>query len=126
MRLSRRTNRSLDRAQRSYLTTRTNGRRWSPPNHFMVACRALAKYVRQVERMARQEPHHWGPHASRYHQDTLQMMRVEAEAGAAIRKVYGPPKPGDPPPGPDVWTRRYELDPQWRGFRKWFREQYGN
>ena len=44
---------------------------------------------------------------------------------ALLAKVYGPPPPDAPPPGPDIWTRRYVLDPQWRYFRKWFKEQYG-
>lgn len=45
-------------------------------------------------------------------------------AKVALHKVYGPPQPGDPPPPPGVWTRRYFLDPQWKGFRKWFQETY--
>lgn len=109
----------------TYLTTRLDGRRRSPPDYFTIACRYLEQYVRLTQRMAKEQPHLYGPHARRYFQDTLQMIRQESETEAALLKAYGAPQPGVPPPGPDAWTRRYDLDPQWSGFRKWFRENYG-
>jgi hypothetical protein len=123
---TRRLNRPLARRCHHYLTTRTNGLRWTPPNYLAQACQILGEYVRLRQRMARDQPHLYGRHASRYYRDTLQEIEFEAEMEVAIRKAYGPPKPGEPPPGPGVWTRRYVLDPQWRGFRKWFHERYGD
>lgn len=125
MRLPRALNRNLVRRRRCYLTTRTDRRRWTPPNHLAIACRALAKYVRERQRLAREQPHLYGPHADRYRRDTVAMMRSDAEAETALRKVYGPHQPGESSSRPDAWTRRYVLSPQWRGFRKWFRESYG-
>jgi hypothetical protein len=43
-------NRLLARRQGRYLTTRTDGRRWTPPNYLAMACRVLGKYVRLRER----------------------------------------------------------------------------
>lgn len=106
-------------------TSRTDGRAFRPPDHLARACRYLELYLRQARKMARAEPHLCGPHASRYYADTVRLAQQQAEINAALDKVYGPPKPDDPSPGPDVWTQRYVLDPQWPRFRKWFKEQYG-
>jgi hypothetical protein len=126
MNLGRSLNRPLRRRLGAYPTRRTDGRRFRPPNnHFRIYLGALARYVRLLEKMAKREPHLYGPYADRYRRDTLEEVRFQAEMDAAICKVYGPPKPGDPPPRPDAWTQRYEIDPQWRGFRRWFRERYG-
>ena len=126
MHLTRRLNRPQSRRLGCLLTTRTNGRPWRQLNYLALACRILATYVRSRERTIKREPHLHGPHANSYLRDTVQMDCRQREIDAALFKVYGPPKPEDPPAGPGVWTRRYFLDPQTRGFRKWFREQYGS
>jgi hypothetical protein len=126
MHLNRRCHQSLRRNLGVLVTSRTDGRRFRRINHLAEACRALALVLRQSKKMARADPHLFGPHARRYYLDTIQAAQQEVEAEAALRKVYGPPQPGDPPPAPGIWTRRYSLDPQRKGFRKWFREQYGS
>ena len=126
MRLNQPSSRKLSRRLGTFVVTRTNGRAFRPPDYLAVACRALNQALRISKRMARADPHLFGPHAARYFQETVQAARQEAEVEVALPKVYGPPQPGEPPCGPGVWTRRYALSPQWRGFRKWFREQYGS
>ena len=126
MRLNQSLSRKPSRRLGTCVITRTDGRAFRPPNYLAVACRCLNQALRLSQRRARADPHLFGPHAARYYQDTVQAARREAEIEVALRKVYGPSQPGDPPRGPGVWTRRYALDPQWRGFRKWFREQYGD
>lgn len=108
------------------LTRRTPGLVARRRDYLKEACSLLGKYIRLRNRAIRNDPHLFGPHSSRYFQDTVIEARKAEEAEQAILKVYGPPKPGDPPPPPGVWTQRYFLDPQWPGFRKWFREKYGS
>ncbi len=124
MHLNRRCHHSLRRKLGALVTSRTDGRPFRRPDYLAEACHALTLYLRQTKKMARADPHRFGPHARRYYLDTVQAARQEAEAEAALRKVYGPPQPGDPPGAPGVWTRRYVLDPERKGFGKWFREKY--
>ena len=125
-RLNRRCNQPLCRQLGVLITTRANGRPFRRTDYFAEACSAMSLFLRQVKKMAKADPHLFGPHARRYFQDTARDAQQQAEADAAIRKVYGPPKHGDPPLPPGVWTQRYNLDPGWKGFRKWFKETYGS
>jgi len=124
MRLNQRCNRSLTRKLNTIITKRTDGKPYRRPNHFLAAYREFNRYVKETKKLTKQQPHVCGPHASQYFQDTIQAAKVAAEAEAALHRVYGPCKPGDPPLGPGVWTRRYFLDPERKGFRKWFRKNY--
>ena len=100
-------------------------RRRREPDPIAVVCRLLTQYLRMQKRAAREEPHLFGPHAQQYFLDTLEMERHEAEMEAAIRKVYGPPAPGEPPHVSTLWTDRYCPAPgERRLFLKWFHEQY--
>lgn len=118
-------NRPLARQLTTCITRRTDGRPYCPPDDIAIACRCLTQALRISKRLAAADPHLFGPHAAQYFRDTVREAADMATIDAALRKVYGPPKPNDPPPGPGVWTQRYRLDPQWRGFRKWFRARYG-
>jgi hypothetical protein len=126
MRLNRRCTQTLRRKLGILITVRTDGRQFRRTNYLAEACRALELLLRQSKKMVRTDPHLFGPYARRYYLDTDQAAQQEEEAETALRNVYGPPLPGDPAPGPGVWTRRYVLDPEWKGFRKWFRKQYGS
>lgn len=117
-------NRPQSRQLTTFITVRTDGRAYRPPDYLAIACRGLTQALRISNRLAKADPHLFGPHASQYFRDTMRQAADEVAIAAALRKVYGPPKSDDPPPGPGVWTRRYYLDPQWPGFRKWFRERY--
>ena len=126
MRLNSRCNQSLRRKLGALITARTDGRPFRRPDYFAQACVAMNLFLRQTKKMTKADPHLFGPHARRYFQDTAGDAQQQAEADAAIRKVYGPPKPGDPPLPPGVWTQRYFLNPEWKGFRKWFSKTYGS
>lgn len=126
MHLNRRCTRSLCRKLGVLITSRTDGRPFRRTNYLAEACRALELVVRQSKKMAKADPHLLGPHARRYFLDTVQAAQQAEEVEAALRNVYGPPKPDDPPLRPGVWTERYVLNPQWKGFPKWFRETYGS
>ncbi len=57
--------------------------------------------------------------------DTLELEREEKEIEAALRRAYGPPKPGEPVHVSTLWTDRYEPKPEQRKvFLKWFHEKY--
>ena len=126
MPLTQRCNRSLRRKLNTIITKRTDGKPCRRPDPLLAACRALNGYVEAAQELAEDQPHIFGPHARQYFQDTIQAAKVAAEADAAIHKVYGPRKLGDPPLQPGVWTRRYFLDPEWKGFSKWLRRTYGD
>ena len=66
------------------------------PNYLVIACRALNQYLRWQRRMAKQDPHIFGPRSSNYFLDTLEEERRLRETEAAMRQVYGPPAPGQP------------------------------
>ena len=95
------------------------------PNYLALACSALNQLLRLQARMAKEDPHIFGPHAHQYFLDTLEMEREQQEAEAALRKVYGPPSPNQPKHVSTLWTDRYPPEPkQRRLFLKWFHEKY--
>ena len=122
MRLNRRLNARLN----AWLTFRTDGRPFRPPNPLREICQLLNCYVRLRKRAARRDPHLCGPHAQRYYADTLKMERDQVVIEAALDRVYGPAPAGESPPARDIWRERYDIQlREERRFRKWFREQYG-
>lgn len=113
----------LNRACSRFATTMLGGAR--RPNHLVLACRLLSLHLRLAKRMAKEDPHLFGPHARQYFLDTLQLEQEEREIEAAIRKVYGPLPPGESPPVSTLWTDRYHPQPEQRKlFLKWFHEKY--
>jgi hypothetical protein len=97
------------------------------PNDLALACKALNQFLRIQARMAKADPHIFGPHSRRYFLDTLEMEREQNEREAALRSVYGPPKPGEPEFVSTLWTDRYNPPPTPEGrriFLKWFHEKY--
>jgi hypothetical protein len=89
-------------------------RRPRRPNELAEAARLLRLYLRVARRMAREEPHLFGPHAHEYFLETLRMEEMHREAEAAILKVYGPPAPGEPQRVSTLWMDRYCLPPKVR------------
>ena len=131
---SRNGNRKLDRALRCPLNRRCNRyagkmspgtRRPARPDYLAIACRAVNQLLRLRRRMAKEDPHIFGPRSSQYFLDTLEMERDAQEWEAALRRVYGPPAPGQPEFVSTLWTDRYLPEPhQRRLFLKWFGEKY--
>jgi hypothetical protein len=118
-------NRSINRRCWRYATKMLNGAR--RPNYLALACRALNKVLRIHGRLAKAEPHLFGPHSHQYYLDTLEMEREQKQREAALRCIYGPPKPGEPEFVSTLWTDRYYPpdDPEGRRiFFKWFHEKY--
>jgi hypothetical protein len=96
-------------------------------NYLSLACSAINRFLRIQKRLARQDPHIFGPHARQYLLDTLEMEREEKETEAALRSAYGPPKPGEPVRVSTLWTDRYYPPANRHGrriFFKWFHEKY--
>lgn len=118
--------RSLDRRLDRHATTLLAGaRRPRRPNDLAVACRWLNQHLRLARRLAREDPQLFGPHARRYFLETLQLETHEMQIDAGVRKVYGPPAPGEPARVSTLWTDRYCPRPEQRkAFRKWFNAQY--
>jgi hypothetical protein len=90
----RKTGRSVNRRCTRYATRMLGGA--ARPNFLAMACSAINKALRIHARLAKEDPHLFGPHSHRYFLDTLEMEREEKEREAALRSVYGPPKPGEP------------------------------
>jgi hypothetical protein len=97
------------------------------PDYLALACSAINRFLRIHRRLAKKEPHIFGPHSHQYFLDTLEMEREEREREAALRSVYGPPKPGEPVYVSTPWSDRYYPpdDPQGRRiWFSWFHEKY--
>ena len=121
-----RLNGSLNRRCTRYATKMLGGAR--RPNFLTLACKAINQALRIRNRLAKEEPHIFGPRSHQYFLDTLQMEREQEEREAALRSVYGPPKPGEPEFVSTLWTDRYNPpeDPELRRiFFKCFHEKYG-
>jgi len=121
----RKLNRSLGRPCWRYGTKMLNGAR--RPNYLALACSALNKVLCIHGRQAKEDPHIFGPHSHQYFLDTLEIARERHEAEAALCRVYGPPKPGDPVYVSTPWADRYGPEPTpeaKRIFLKWFHENY--
>ena len=110
------------------------GVRLRHPNYLAMVCSAINQALRIQRRLAKQDPHIFGPRAHDYYLDTLAEERRLREAQAALDKVYGPAVPCWPvrpgPPGESnllstFWSDRYEPKPEQRKiFLKWFHENY--
>ena len=128
MALNHSLNRSLARASPRYATRMLAGaRRPRPVDHLRAACRLITLALRIGQRLARRDPHIFGPHAQRYFLDTLRLEQQQRATEAALNQVYGPPAVGEPPPVSTLWTDRYfpQSPAQKRIHLKWFKEQYG-
>ena len=102
--LNRKVNRKLD----IHATRMLPGvHRPPPPNLLAEACRNLNEAIRIRKRMAKREPHLFGPKATAYFLETVEMAESEREFGRALQRIYGCE------PGPaTVWRDRYpEFDP---------------
>jgi hypothetical protein len=109
-----------------HATTMLGGaRRPRQPDTLAQLCSILTRYLRVANRMARRDPHLFGPHARQYYLDTLELVRFEQETQVALDIVYGPPAPGKPRHVSTIWTDRYaSADKNRRMFLNWFKEQY--
>ncbi|HEV2435941.1 MAG TPA: hypothetical protein VG077_08075 [Verrucomicrobiae bacterium] len=126
MLLNRRLNRLLARPLDRFLNHRLGGRPCRPPNYLAQACTLIGKFISLRRKMARAEPHLFGPHTGAYYRDTLKLEAEQKEMHAALEKVYGPAPPGSPRPV-SVWSNRYYIPPErMKIHRKWFRENYGD
>ena len=94
------------------------------PRYLALACRLLRDAVRISKRMAKRDPHLFGPHARAYYDDTVGLENFQREFDEALRKVYGPNPDDASPRQSTIWTDRYINRPTQRSFRKWFKESY--
>jgi hypothetical protein len=123
---SLRLNRRLYRHLGSLLTRRANGRRFRRTDLLAEVCRAVNLCLRQAKKMAKADPHLFGPHARAYRLDVLRMEQEEQLIHAALDKIYGPSPPDAPGPR-SIWREHYDIPPEQRKvFFKWFKERYGS
>jgi hypothetical protein len=124
--LNRRLASGLNRGCNRWATTlQAGGHRPRQRDELRQICTLFTQYLRITKRMAKQDPHLFGPHAHRYFLDTLQRERQQEEVAAALRKVYGPPAPGEPARVSTLWTDRYFPKPKARRiFLKHFNVNY--
>ena len=122
---NRNLNRNLNRPCSRPATRRLGGAR--QPDELLSLCRLLEEAVRLRQRLARRDPHLFGPHAQRYYLDTVRLAQEQQEIDAALHNVYGPPPSGEPQTGSTVWTDRYvfRTPEQHRLHLRWFQEHYG-
>jgi len=122
--LSRSLNRSCTRA-----ITRQLSRDCGPRqrDELLSICRLLEGVLRIDQRMAKRDPHLFGPHARRYYLDTVRLAQEQQEIDAALCKVYGPPAPGEISSASQVWGDRYvfRTPEEKRIHLRWFKDQYG-
>ena len=126
--LSHALSRSLNRSSMRALTCSRSGvRRARQPGDLRVACRCLSQALRIHRRMAKRDPHLFGPHAGRYYLDTLRLAQEQQEIEAALCRVYGPPSPGESSSVSTVWTDRYvfRTPREHRLHLRRFKEHYG-
>ena len=96
------------------------------PRYLALACRLINEALRIDKRLAKRDPHLFGPHARAYYRDTVAQERLQEHLRVSLDKIYGPSPPETSAPPPSIWTERYETWPADRKFRKWFREIYGD
>jgi hypothetical protein len=123
--LNRALRRPLGRRCIRYAGKISPGARRRHPNYLAMACSAINQALRIHRRLAKQDPHIFGPRSHDYFLDTLAEERRLREAEEALCKVYGPPAPGELTLLSTFWTDRYEPKPDERKiFLKWFHENY--
>jgi len=113
-------NRGLNRRPDRHPTRMLGGvHRPRPRNELVEVCRILGRHIRFRKRVAREDPHLFGPESGRYFLETLAEERKAVEIEAALRRVYGPPSPGETSPVARVWQERYPEFKSAREKRKW-------
>ena len=121
--LGRKLNRCLNRRCTHSITRRLVRARAGDSLGYL--CSLLEQLLRSANRLAQNDPHLFGPRAREYYLDTLRLQGEERLIEEALRKTYGPVKPGEPRHISTLWTDRYFPPPERRKlFRKWFHEQY--
>lgn len=112
-RLSRRTLQGLSHRRVRWATRVLGGARHPrKPDGVTVICQLLNRFLRITDRMAKEEPHLFGPQAPQYFLDTLAMERERREIEADIAKVYGDKTASGRRYVDTLWSERYpELVP---------------
>jgi len=104
--LNRRLNRRLD----CYATTLQGGaRRPRDKDGFAEIFRCFLEYFKVCDRMAREDPHLFGPEAPAYYRETVAEHDWALKVDAALTHVYGPATPGESCGADQIWSTAYPV-----------------
>ena len=127
--LNRSLNRRLNRRLNRYSTTLQGGAcRPRDKDGFAEIFRCFREYFKVRDRMARADPHLFGPEAQAYYRETVAEHDWALKVDAALTCVYGPATPGESCGADQVWSTAYPVFhnaaekqkwvKNWSGFRK--------
>jgi hypothetical protein len=81
-------------------------------NWLAIACKAISLYLRLAKKMAKEDPHIFGPCAQKYFVDTLEQERIEKEFEAVLARVRGSGQPSKHAHVSTLWRDRYFPRPE--------------
>jgi hypothetical protein len=84
----------------------TGARRPRRPNPLRIASRLIGESIRIARRMAKREPHLFGPKALDYYLETAELEQQRRQLDQALRKIYGSDD-GQRTNAGTVWCERY-------------------
>jgi hypothetical protein len=84
-------------------------RRRRPEGCFAEIFRCFRAYFKVRDRMAREDPHLFGPDARSYYQETVAEHRRAVEIEAALTRVYGPSAPNETSWANRIWSENYPM-----------------
>lgn len=101
-------NRSLNHRLTRYTASLQGGARRPPADDgFAEIFRCFRAYFKVRDRMAREDPHLFGPDAPAYHRETVAEHRYATQIEAALTRVYGPA--ATPSEADQVWSQAYPV-----------------
>ena len=113
-------NRSLNRRLTRYTSTLQGGaRRPRPDSGFGEIFRCFRAYFQVRDRMAREDPHLFGPEAQPYYRETVAEHDWALKVDAALTRVYGPVPLGESCGANQVWSTAYPCFTSAAQKQKW-------
>jgi hypothetical protein len=94
-------NRRLNRSLNHFALRLERGMKRPPrPDHLASACRLLKRYIHLSEKMAREDPEHFGPRPWERVLRQVEEEKWRQEVADTIRRIYGPDHSAPPVQAP--------------------------